>query len=153
MAVTNEVSAAADAAARRIEEASLRAWPALTDTDFDGWRLRFSRGYTRRANSITPLGASMLSLDDKLATCERLYAERDLPPIFRLTPFAPPELDDVLARRGYRLGDRVEVRALDLAAYAPPAPMSSLQFDPYSFSRFIQSRYARRSSVMNFMRE
>ncbi|MES1208033.1 MAG: GNAT family N-acetyltransferase [Pseudomonadota bacterium] len=89
----------------------MRAWPAHADSDFDGWRLRFADGYTRRANSITPLDASRLDLDDKVTTCERLYADRGLPTIFRLTPFAPPELDNILARRGYRLGDRVQVRA------------------------------------------
>jgi ribosomal protein S18 acetylase RimI-like enzyme len=109
--------------ARRIEEAALRAWPAHADSDFDGWRLRFADGYTRRANSITPLGPSRLALDDKIATCERLYAERGLPVIFRLTPFAPPDLDPLLARRGYRLAAQVEVRARSLASplALPPA--------------------------------
>ena len=111
-----------DAHARRIEEAALRAWPAHADTDFDGWRLRFSDGYTRRANSVTPLGTSYLAIEDKIATCERLYAERGLPAIFRLTPFAPPELDERLATRGYRLGDRVEVRARSLLDVVPTRP-------------------------------
>lgn len=105
--------------ARRIEEASLRAWPALSDSDFDGWRLRFADGYTRRANSVTPLGVSRLVLADKVATCERLYADRGLPAIFRLTPFAPPELDDLLACRGYRSADETEVRARRLDVPLP----------------------------------
>jgi N-acetylglutamate synthase len=105
-----------DDRARRIEEASLRAWPSHADSDFDGWRLRFADGYTRRANSITPLSPSRLALEDKIATCERLYAARGLPAIFRLTPFAPPDLDDLLSRRGYRRGDTVEVRARSLGA-------------------------------------
>jgi N-acetylglutamate synthase len=111
-----------DRHALRIEEASLRAWPALSDSDFDGWRLRFAHGYTRRANSVTPIGPSRLAIEDKIATCERLYAERGLPPIFRLTPFAPPDLDDVLARRGYRVGDRVQVLALPLRETVPLRP-------------------------------
>jgi hypothetical protein len=115
----------ADARARRIEEASLRAWPALTDSDFDGWRLRFADGYTRRANSITPLAPSRLALSDKIATCERLYAERGLPAIFRLTPFAPPDLDATLAARGYGLGDCVEVLARALTDI-PSAPAPTL---------------------------
>jgi GNAT superfamily N-acetyltransferase len=115
-----------DPRARRIEEASLRAWPALSDSDFDGWRLRFADGYTRRANSVTPMSVSRLSIEDKIATCERLYAERGLPAIFRLTPFAPPDLDDLLSRRGYRMGDRVQVcaRAFNTSV-SPPAVLPS----------------------------
>lgn len=111
-----------DHRARRIEEASLRAWPAHADSDFDGWRLRFANGYTRRANSVTPLDPSHLALEDKVATCERLYGARGLPAIFRLTPFAPPELDELLARRGYRLGAAVEVRARSFASSLPLPP-------------------------------
>lgn len=107
--------------ARRIEEAALRAWPAHVDSDFDGWRLRFADGYTRRANSVTPLGPSRLSLEDKIATCERLYAERGLPTIFRLTPFAAPELDEALDKRGYRRTDETEVRARRMDLKVPPA--------------------------------
>ena len=44
-----------------------------------------------------------------------------MPPIFRLTPFAPPELDGRLAARGYGLGALVEVRARPLTDI-PPAP-------------------------------
>lgn len=111
---------------RRIEEASLRAWPALTDTDFDGWRLRFADGYTRRANSITPLGPSRLAIEDKIATCERLYADRDLPAIFRLTPLAPPDLHQRLIERGYQPGDRVDVRARPFGGGTPAmAPRAS----------------------------
>ena len=106
--------------ARRIEEASLRAWPALTDSDFDGWRLRFANGYTRRSNSVTPLGPSRLDLDDKIAACERIYGERGLPTIFRLTPFAPAELDPRLASRGYVRTEQVEVRARGLGPAGPP---------------------------------
>ena len=110
--------------ARAIEEAALRAWPALTESDFDGWRLRFADGYTRRSNSITPLEPSRLDLDEKIATCERIYADRGLPAIFRVTPFAPEALDERLDRRGYARGDRSEVRALPLVASErlPPSP-------------------------------
>ncbi len=40
---------------RRLEELAFRGWPALESRDLDGWRLRFSNGYTKRANSINGL--------------------------------------------------------------------------------------------------
>ncbi|MEA3309760.1 MAG: hypothetical protein U9Q70_09655 [Chloroflexota bacterium] len=75
---------------RRIEEVSLNSWPALQQILFDGWVLRFSEGYTKRANSVNPLFASSLDVEVKIDTCERLYAERGLPTVFRLTPFSSP---------------------------------------------------------------
>jgi ribosomal protein S18 acetylase RimI-like enzyme len=66
------------------------------------------------------MGVSRLAIEDKVATCERLYAERGLPTIFRLTPFAPAALDGFLARRGYRVGDEVEVRVRTFAPTVPP---------------------------------
>lgn len=67
---------------RRIEKVSLNSWPALQQILFDGWVLRFSEGYTKRANSVNPLFASSLDVEVKIDTCERLYAERGLPPSF-----------------------------------------------------------------------
>lgn len=100
---------------KRIEEASLNAWPALQQMLYDGWILRFSQGYTKRANSVNPLYGSSVDVDEKIETCEDLYRERGLRPIFRLTPFvAPPDLDLVLESRGCRKIDPTLVLSLDL---------------------------------------
>ena len=92
---------------KRIEEVSLNSWPALQQILYDGWILRFADGYTRRANSINLLYPSSLDVEEKISTCEALYRERGLPPLFRLTPFSyPSEIDQILERRGYkRMGD------------------------------------------------
>ena len=88
---------------RHVEEAALSAWPATQQIIYDGWLLRFGGGYTRRANSVTPLYESTLDLDDKITYCAARYRERDLRPVFRITPFdTSRELDRVLERRGYR---------------------------------------------------
>lgn len=87
---------------RRIEEVSLNAWPCLQQILYDGWLLRFARGYTKRANSVNALWPSTLEIETKIAFCTAQYRTRALPTIFRITPFAQPvELDQMLAERGY----------------------------------------------------
>ena len=64
--------------------------------------MRFSSGYTKRANSINALEPKLefnQNLKDEL---EAPYRQRGLPPVWRLTPLAPPEVDAFLADAGYR---------------------------------------------------
>jgi GNAT superfamily N-acetyltransferase len=87
---------------REIEHVTLRSWPALESENYDGWILRFSHGYTGRANSANPLDSSSLPLEEKISYCENWYAERGLKTIFRLNiAVHPPELDSVLEQREY----------------------------------------------------
>jgi GNAT superfamily N-acetyltransferase len=99
-----------------IEQAALHAWPALHELDSDGWVMRFSDGYTKRANSVNSLGHSTLEVQEKIGRCEQLYASRGLPCIFRLTPFSsPPGLDQALEERGYTVLDPSLVLHVDLS--------------------------------------
>lgn len=98
-----------------IEELSLRAWPAYEEQIYDGWVLRFAEGYTKRANSVNPLYVSAVGLAEKIAYCEKAYAERGLPAVFRLTAESTPaELDRALEARGYVRLDETSVRILSL---------------------------------------
>jgi N-acetylglutamate synthase len=101
---------------RRIEEAALNSWPALQQMLFDGWVIRFAGGYTKRANSVTPVYLSELPLLEKIAFCERLYQEQHLPMIFRLPSFSPhvQEIDSLLAQKGYASMDQTLVLSAPL---------------------------------------
>ncbi len=87
---------------RKIERIALRAWPSVETIEYDGWAIRASGGYTKRANSVNPHFGSTLPMEVKIAHCEAFYAARGLPTIFRLTPFSRPKgLDAALADAGY----------------------------------------------------
>ena len=102
--------------AQRIEEASLNAWPALSTLLYDGWLLRFANGYTKRANSVSPLFPSHLAVEEKIDFCESIYNHQQLPSIFRLTSINDlTMLDEQLEARDYKLVDRTQVQTLDLA--------------------------------------
>ena len=99
---------------RQIEEAGLNAWPSHQQTLYDGWLLRFADGYTKRANSVNPIFDSVGDINEKIANCEAIYRQEGLPPVFRLTPLAPKDLDPILATRGYRKIDPTRVLTLSL---------------------------------------
>ena len=86
--------------ARRIEEAGLNALQTQRQLFYDGWLLRVSPGSAKRARSVNAHFGSTLPLDEKIAHCERVYGERELPALFRITPFVhPADLEGALARR------------------------------------------------------
>jgi N-acetylglutamate synthase len=103
---------------RRIEEAGLNSWPALQQLLFDGWLVRFAQGYTKRANSVMPLYPSLLPEEEKIAWCEQMYKENQLPAIFRLLSFSGESrhLDQLLAQRGYAALDRTLVWSLRMSS-------------------------------------
>ncbi len=93
----------------------MNAWPALRSVACDGWVLRFSNGYTRRANSVHPLYLPSRDLAEKIAEAERLYQERGLPAIFKLTAESQPRaLEAALVERGYEVEAETSVRVADL---------------------------------------
>jgi ribosomal protein S18 acetylase RimI-like enzyme len=92
---------------RHIETLAMRAWPAEEVIVQAGWRLRHTRGVTRRANSVWPNGAGRedegATLALRLEAVEAFYQARNLPPRFQICPVAvPADLDHQLAARGYR---------------------------------------------------
>jgi len=105
---------------RRVEEVGLNALQTQRQLFYDGWLLRVSPGKARRARSVNPHFGSTLPLARKIDYCERLYEQRDLPVLFRITPFVqPPDLEAALVERGYKAFDTTLVQLMRLDR--PPA--------------------------------
>jgi GNAT superfamily N-acetyltransferase len=87
----------------RVDRLADLVWPAAKVEDLDGWRCRFDRGVTRRANSVLPAASgNSLSLAGRCARVEAAYRSAALPICFQVTDAALPEgLDRFLAARGY----------------------------------------------------
>lgn len=98
-----------------LERKTFRAWPALETKQSHGWVQRFAGGYTKRANSINALAPNTELTQEMKNALEVPYRERGLPPVWRLTPLAPPSTDALLAAAGYRRIDEsfIQVTALD----------------------------------------
>ncbi len=108
---------------RFLEELSANAWPPEVIQIVDGWRLRFTQGVTRRANSVWPNNASGKTLlDEKLALVEAFYGQFHLPARFKICPAClPADLDEVLAARAYTMDAPTAVQIASLnAALARP---------------------------------
>lgn len=107
----------------RLENLLFRAWPALESKEVHGWCLRLSGGYTKRANSINALSNESQFTDQIRKELEAAYTDRDLPPVWRLSPLAPPEAEQALIERGYRRLDEslVQEARLDDKFAADPA--------------------------------
>ncbi|GHH21238.1 hypothetical protein Srubr_53690 [Streptomyces rubradiris] len=56
-----------------------RAWPPVESEPLGDWELRAAAGFTRRANSVLPLGHPGLGLDAALDAVRGWYGERGLP--------------------------------------------------------------------------
>lgn len=96
-----------------------RAWQPVESELLGDWRLRAAGGFTRRANSVLPLGDPGLPLGDALARVRRWYGERDLPPYIQTATGAEDTQERLcadLGEHGWRREVTAEVR---IAALAP----------------------------------
>ncbi|MDP5274252.1 GNAT family N-acetyltransferase [Chengkuizengella axinellae] len=123
-----------------IEELSLNQWPALQTMYYDGWTLRFTNGYTKRANCIHTLQHSTYDLNLKIKQCEHIYSTKKLNTIFKITPFSKPHLlDERLEEQGYSLIDPTSIQTLDLNTIKEPTidhveimeELSNIWIDPF----------------------
>jgi ribosomal protein S18 acetylase RimI-like enzyme len=113
-----------DAFLARIEEAGLNASATSRQMLYDGWLMRSSPGKAQRARCINAIAPARLPLSKKLAFATAHYAARELPLIFRITPFSEPSnLDAELAARGFAQLDDTRVMVGDLEVAPRVAPL------------------------------
>lgn len=96
-----------------------RAWQPVESEPLGDWQLRAAGGFTRRANSVLPLGDPGVPLDAALARVRQWYADRGLAPYVQTATGAAgtqEELCAALEERGWRREVTAEVR---IAALAP----------------------------------
>ena len=106
-----------------IEEIMMNAFPPLRREIYDGWMLRFSGGYTYRANCICPLYPSgYYPLEEKIYHCETRYKQARLPVIFKMSHIVPAPLDDILAKNGYPIVKYVDVLYRHLSGWQYERP-------------------------------
>jgi GNAT superfamily N-acetyltransferase len=112
-----------------IEEAAFRAWPAQEVVELSGWRLRFTQGVTRRANSVWPNEwRDETPLSERVGTVEAFAAARGIAPSFQLTSAAKPAgLDAWLAERGYVIDAPVVVMTRELEGLGEDRASSNVE--------------------------
>ena len=134
----------------RMEDAGLNASAPPQQRWVDGWLLRFSAGKAKRARCINAVAAGRLSIDQKLALCEPVYAAAGMPMIIRITPFTlPAELDGRLDAVGLHRFDDTRVMVLPelMAGEASKLP-SGLSLHAIALEPFAQKVGALRGSPL-----
>lgn len=92
-----------------LDELLANAWPPTIVEYHSGWRLRWTDGATRRANSVFPVGSVDL-IPDCVSVCESFYRDRRASALFQVSTASTPEgLSDYLRGRGYTTSARTFV--------------------------------------------
>ncbi len=100
-----------------------RAWQPVESEALGDWRLRAASGFTRRANSVLPLGDPGLPTGEALGRVRRWYEERGLPAYVQAgtgAQGAQERLCAALEEHGWRREVTAETR---VAALAPVADL------------------------------
>ena len=98
---------------RFLEEVAANGHVALNMMQYDGWLLRFSEGYTNRANSVSVIYPSVIPPGEKIACVEKCYAKHGLPSVFKVTDI-DTELNSILENSGYLQVTPTDVMELPL---------------------------------------
>jgi ribosomal protein S18 acetylase RimI-like enzyme len=135
----------------RVEDAGLNASAPPQQRWVDGWLIRLSPGKAKRARCINAVAPGRMPVAHKLALCEPVYAQAELPLIVRITPFSEPAgLDSMLEGMGLQRFDDTRVMVLqDLSDIVAPALVSGMSAQPIGLEAFAQRVGALRGSPLS----
>ncbi|MGX1272168.1 GNAT family N-acetyltransferase [Streptomyces phaeoluteigriseus] len=109
---------------RELAQVCARAWRPVESERLGEWELRAAGGFTRRANSVLPLGDPGLPLDGALEAVRRWYGDRGLPAYVQ-TATGAEGTQELLCAELERRGWVREVTAeLWIGALAPVADLT-----------------------------
>lgn len=125
---------------RRLEAVSFRSFPS-TSTHYDGtWAIRLTAGHpAKRLNSVNPLDPSDHAyIDARLELAKRKFESFGRELVFRQSPLAPPELEDILDDRGWVRFDEsivmmLDLHSVDLDKHVDHVPMKDIGYWVDSF--------------------
>jgi GNAT superfamily N-acetyltransferase len=108
----------------RVEDAGLNASAPPQQRWIDGWLVRFSPGKAKRARCVNAVAPGRLSIEEKFALCQQVFAEAKLPLIFRITPLSEPRaLDSWLEGQGLRVLEDTRVMVNEDLSKLVPEPL------------------------------
>lgn len=100
---------------------STRAWRPVESERLGEWELRAASGFTRRANSVLPIGDPGMPLDGALDAVRRWYGERGLPAYIQTATGAQGTQELLCAELERRGWEREVTAELWIGALAPVA--------------------------------
>ncbi|CAM5440140.1 GNAT family N-acetyltransferase [Streptomyces canus] len=98
-----------------------RGWRPVESERLGDWELRAASGFTRRANSVLPLGDPGLPLDEALSAVRRWYGDRGLPAYIQTATGAAGTQEALCAELEGRGWTREVTAELWIGALAPVA--------------------------------
>lgn len=101
-----------------------RAWRPVESERLGAWELRAASGFTRRANSVLPLGEPGLPLDEALTVVRRWYGDRGLPAYVQTATGAEGTQELLCAELERRAWTREVTAELWIGALAPVADLT-----------------------------
>ncbi|MFD3840985.1 GNAT family N-acetyltransferase [Streptomyces sp. NPDC058642] len=106
---------------QELAHVSTRAWRPVESERLGEWELRAASGFTRRANSVLPVGDPGIPLDEALEAVRRWYGERGLPAYIQTATGAEGTQELLCAELERRGWEREVTAELWIGALAPIA--------------------------------